>query len=224
MLERLLSFIQSGEIRPGQPLPSQHALAEQLSVSRPILREAMQGLASMGVVEIRPGSGCFVRDPHATTEPEVLFDIFSHNGAIEVLDARMVVEVELASMAAVRATEEDFEEMSEILERLKRSVARGRPTSHITSDFHQALARAGYNRPLYRMAQLLTQARLMQGLRVEHSLPDISAHEYDSHRVLLDAVGSRDPIRARNAMREHLEIAHGWEERINALRQQIGAP
>ena len=111
VLERLLSFIQSGEIRPGQPLPSQHALAEQLSVSRPILREAMQGLASMGVVEIRPGSGCFVRDPHATTEPEVLFDIFSHNGAIEVLDARMVVEVELASMAAVRATEEDFEEM-----------------------------------------------------------------------------------------------------------------
>jgi GntR family transcriptional repressor for pyruvate dehydrogenase complex len=223
VIERLLEFIQAGDFRAGQPLPSQHVLAEQLSVSRPVLREAMQGLASMGVVEIRPGSGCYVKDSHANAEPEALFDFFTHDGAIEVLYARLVIEGELASMAAVRATNDDLNEMNEILERLKRAVARGRAIAHITSDFHQALARAGHNRPLYRMAQLLTQARIVQGLRVEHALPEVAAHEYDSHRLLLEAVASRDPLKARTAMREHLEIAHGWEEQIESLRSQIEA-
>ena len=221
VMERLLEYVRGEGVRPGDPLPSQHELARQLSVSRPVLREAMQGLASMGVVEIRPGSGCYVLDPKGTVDPDSWFDVFTHQGALEVLEARMVVEVELAGLAAERATERDLVEMAAILERLKRAVARGRATSHITSDFHQALARAGHNLVLYRMAKLLTQGRLAQGLRVEHALPDIAAHEYDSHRRLCDAVAGRDPAVARAAMREHLEIAHGWEEQIDALRLKI---
>jgi GntR family transcriptional repressor for pyruvate dehydrogenase complex len=223
VLDRLLAFIRNGDIKPGQPLPSQHQLASQLSVSRPVLREAMQGLAAMGVIEIRPGSGCYVRDPRATSEPDGMFDIFTHEGALEVLEARMVVEVELAARAAIRALPEDIAEMNEILERLKRAVARGRPTSHITGDFHQTLARAGHNQPLFRMAQMLNQARVVQGLRVEHALPDIAAREYESHRVLVDAVLTGDPEISRAAMREHLEIAHGCEERVNELRLHIEA-
>jgi GntR family transcriptional repressor for pyruvate dehydrogenase complex len=221
VVDRLLAYIRSGELRPGQPLPSQHHLAHTLAVSRPVLREAMQALAALGVVDIRPGSGCYVRDPHGSGDGDPWSEIYSHEGAIEVLEARMVVEVELAALAAIRATPDDLAEMDAILQRLQRAVARGRVTSHITSDFHQALARAGHNRPLYRMAQMLSQARLVQGMRVEHTLPDVAAFEEESHRALLDAVASRDPDRARAAMREHLEIAHRWEERIDALRQQF---
>lgn len=223
VMDRLIGYIRGGEIPPGKPLPSQHQLAEQLAVSRPVLREAMQGLASMGIVEIRPGSGCYVRDPHASTDREALFDIYTHEGAIEVLDARLVIEVELATMAATRATQAEVNEMNEILERLKRTISRGRPTVHLTSDFHQALARAGHNQPLYRMAQLLTHARVVQGMRVENALPEIAAQEYESHKVLLDAVVSRDPELARSAMREHIEKAHGCEQQINELRSQIRA-
>jgi DNA-binding FadR family transcriptional regulator len=224
VLDRLLVFIRNGDLRPGQALPSQHELARALSVSRPVLREAMQALSVMGVVEIRPGSGCYVRDPNASAESEGWDDVFTHQGAIEVLEARMVVEVELAGMAAIRATESDFAEMNAILERLKRTLARGRTTVHVTGDFHQAIARAGHNRPLYRMAQLFSQARIVQGMRVEYALPDIAAAEYESHKVLLDAIATRDKDVARAAMRHHLEIAHGCEEQIDALRRQIEAP
>jgi len=217
-IERLLAYVKAADFRPGQPLPSQHELARQLEVSRPVLREAMQGLASLGVIEIRPGSGCYVRDAHADINAERWVDSFSHEGAVEVLEARMVVEVELAGLAATRATDRDLAEMQAILERIKQAVARGRPTSHITSDFHQAIERAGHNQVLVRMAHLLTQARLVQGLRVEHALPDIAAHEYESHRLLLTAVASRNPDQARLAMRQHLEVAHGWEDQINRLR------
>jgi GntR family transcriptional repressor for pyruvate dehydrogenase complex len=184
----------------------------------------MQALSVMGVVEIRPGSGCYVRDPRGNAQGDPWSEMYSHEGAIEVLEARMVVEVELAAMAALRATADDLAEMAAILGKLKRAVVRGRGTAQITSDLHQALARAGHNGPLYRMAQMLSQARLVQGLRVEHALPDVAAHEYASHHLLLDAVTSRDPGRARSAMREHLEIAHGWEERIDALRRELGTP
>jgi GntR family transcriptional regulator, transcriptional repressor for pyruvate dehydrogenase complex len=224
VLDSLLEHIRSGEIPPGQPLPSQHELARMLSVSRPVLREAMQALAAMGVIEIRPGSGCYVRDPSASLEHDSWDDAFSHESAVEVLEARMVVEVELAGLAALRATERDLDEMSGILERLKRTIARGRATAHITSDFHQALARAGHNRPLYRMSQMLAQARLVQGMRVEHALPDVAEHEYDSHRLLLESVKTRNAETARSSMREHLEIAHGWEERIDTLRREIVRP
>lgn len=221
--ERLLAFVQSGEVRPGAALPSQHELARRLNVSRPILREAMQGLAALGVIEIRAGSGCYVLDPRPATDFESWFDSFSHEGAIQVLEARKVVEVELAGFAAVRATDEDFAVMDAILDRLKRSVARGRPTAQITSDFHQALSRAGRNEPLFRMAQLLTRARLLQGLRVERALPEIAAREFESHLRLREAVASRDPGVAKSALREHLDLAHGWEEEVNSLRKQISS-
>jgi GntR family transcriptional repressor for pyruvate dehydrogenase complex len=108
--------------------------------------------------------------------------------------------------------------MESILERIKQTVARGRQASNVTSDFHQAMARAGHNDVLFRMAQLMTRARIAQGMRVEFALPDVVEREYETHLALLDAVKTRDPEVARVAMRRHLEVAHRCEERINELR------
>ncbi|MGH2534814.1 MAG: FadR/GntR family transcriptional regulator [Thermomicrobiales bacterium] len=221
VIERLMEYVRGGTFQPGDALPSQHELARQLSVSRPVLREAMQGLATVGLIEIRPGSGCYVRDLDGLADPDTLFEVFTHDAAIEVLEARMVVEVELAALAAERATEADLRQLEAILARLKRAVRRGQATVQITSDFHQALARAGHNSVLYRMAQRLTRPRITQGLRVEHALPDIAAGEYESHRRLYEAVRSGDPVRARAELRQHLEIAHGWEDQIASLRSGL---
>jgi GntR family transcriptional repressor for pyruvate dehydrogenase complex len=217
-MERMLEHLRDGSLQPGDALPSQHELARQLSVSRPVLREAMQGLASVGVIEIRPGSGCYVRESDRVVDPETVFAAFTHESVLELLEARMVVEVELAVLAAQRADADDLARMERTLERLKRTIARGKPTSQVTADFHQALNRAAHNHVLYRMSQLLCQPQIAQGIRVERALPDIAAQEYDSHRILYDAVLRRDPAAARRLMREHLEIAHGWEEVLSALQ------
>src|SRR5688572_29279022 len=129
VMQRLVEVIQGGPLGPGDALPSQHDLARQLAVSRPVLREAMQGLASIGLIEIRAGSGCYVRDPNGLADPESIFEALTHESALEVLEARMVVEVELAGLAAGRATDNDFHHMETILKRLKRAVARGQPTA-----------------------------------------------------------------------------------------------
>ena len=223
VMQQLLEFMEAASLQTGDPLPSQHELARQLGVSRPVLREAMQGLASVGVVDIRPGSGCYVGDPRATADPDSIFEVFTHESALEVLEARMVLEVELAGLAAQRATEDDFEAMTVILRRLKRTVARGSETSPITSDFHAALARAGKNAVLFRMSQLLRRPRRNQGIRIEQALPDITAGEYERHLALYEAVRGGDADRARAAMREHLERAHGWEEQVSAARKLVAS-
>lgn len=218
VLRRLMEFIEQGDLKPGDALPPQHELARRLAVSRTVLREAMQGLASLGIIEIRPGSGCYVKEPERRLDPDALLEAYTHETALEVIEARMVIEVELAGMAAQRATADDFQRLEASLTRIKRTLARGRPTYGLTAEFHRLLARAAHNSVLYRVSQMLRRPTLDEGVRVERELPDVAAHEYDSHRLLFDAIRSRDEARARALMRDHLEIAHGWEHEIAALR------
>ena len=221
VMRRLMDYLQSGSLKPGDALPSQHALARQLSVSRPVLREAMQGLASVGLIEIRAGSGCYVREPDRAADPHAVLAAFAHDSVVELLEARMVIEVELAGLAAQRATDEDFARMEATLARIKRTAARHQPTSQVEADFHRALARAAHNAVLYKMTHLLRQPQIAQGIRVESALRDISGQGYDDHRALFEAVRSGDAGAARRRMREHLETAHGWEEELAALRRRV---
>ena len=218
-MDRIETYVRERPLGPGDPLPSQHDLARQLGVSRPVVREALQGLAARGVLEIRPGSGVYVTEPAGHMSEQGQLEIETHQAALEALEARMVVEVEMAALAATRATDEDFERMDTVLIRLKRASSRRQQTSKITLDFHRALARSCHNTMLYRMSQLMARAQVAQGIRVEQAMPDITAGEYESHLRLRDAIASRDPAIARAEMRHHLEIAHGWEDQISRHRQ-----
>jgi GntR family transcriptional regulator, transcriptional repressor for pyruvate dehydrogenase complex len=222
VLRRLMEFIEQGELKPGDALPPQHELARRLAVSRTVLREAMQGLASLGIIEIRPGSGCYVKEPEQRLDPDALLEAYTHETALEVIEARMVIEVELAGLAAQRATADDLERLEASLARIKRALARNRPTYALTAEFHRLLARAAHNGVLYRVSQMLRRPTLAEGVRVERELPDVAAHEYESHRLLFEAIRARDEAKARALMRDHLEIAHGWEDEIAALRSGGG--
>ena len=222
VMQRLVEYVSGGNLKPGAVLPSQHTLAKELGVSRPVLREAMQGLASIGVLEIRPGSGCYVGAATRRANPEVLFEILTHEAAQEALEARMVVEVELAGLAARRAMPSDFHAAESALQRLHDAIGKGEETSELTFEFHRILASAGHNAFLQRMSELLDQARVAQFMRVEAEIPDVRAGEYESHRALYEAILSGDPERARATMREHLEVAHGLEQQVSRLRREAG--
>jgi GntR family transcriptional regulator, transcriptional repressor for pyruvate dehydrogenase complex len=218
VLRQLLEFIEGGGLCPGDALPPQYELARTLGVSRTVLREAMQGLASVGVVEIRPGSGCYVKEQRPLSDADALVEAYTHESALEVIEARLAIEVELAGLAARRATPDDIERMEVSLARIRRTAARGRPTYQLTAEFHRLLARAAHNGVLYRLAQLLRRPTLAEGVRVEQELPDVPTHEYESHLRLLEAVRDRDEGLARELMRQHLQVAHAWEQEITALR------
>ena len=190
VMDRIVAYLQSSGAGPGDALPSQHDLAARLGVSRPVLREAMQGLASLGAIDIRPGSGCYVRDPAIRIDANGLIDEAMHESALELLEARMVIEVEMAGLAATRADRDDFDRMDKVLTRLKRIFP---PATNSPRDvgLSPGVGEIVSQRALYRMAQLLAKPRVAQGERVELLLPDIAACEYLSHLRLRDAVATQ---------------------------------
>ena len=83
--DQLVSYIQDGTLNPGDALPSQQELARQLSVSRPVLREAMQRLEAAGLIEIRHGSGTYVAQPPVESLLDSIFKNYNYEKALECL-------------------------------------------------------------------------------------------------------------------------------------------
>ncbi len=223
VFDELLELLQSGQLKPGDALPSQHELARSLSVSRPVLREAMQRLAAAGLVEIRHGSGCYVAQPSHNGSLDVLLASFTREAALEVIETRMIIETEMAALAATRASDRDLRRMEKALASIHRLREQGGLTVPGDVEFHQALAAASHNRVLGALWKQLHQPTYVESVRVQLAMPDVLEDSYDNHRILYDAVRSRDPERARATAREHLERAHGWAQQIDELRRQIRA-
>lgn len=219
--DQLVTYLQEGPHRPGDALPSQQELADQLGVSRPVLREAMQRLEAAGLVEVRHGSGSYVAHPKAESALEKLLGDFTHEHALDLLEARLIIEAECAALAAVRATDEDFARMQRAIDKIHALSAAGELTVGGADEFHAALTAASHNAVLTAMGQLFQLPNYIQGIRVELALPDLSAHEEESHQKLLEAIRQRDPELARASVREHLERSHGSSRQAAALRKQF---
>lgn len=219
--DQLVSFLEEGTLRPGDSLPSQQDLADQLGVSRPVLREAMQRLEAAGLVEIRHGSGSYVAHPPAESQLSQIFSHFTHEQAVDLIEARMVIEAECAALGAVRANDDDFAAMQAAVDQIQELADRGELTIDGADAFHEALTAASHNSVLAALGKLFKMPNYIQGIRVELALPDISGHEYESHNRLLEAIRLRDPDLARARVREHLERSHGTTELAETLRTQF---
>ena len=195
--------IQSGSMPPGSRLPSEKLLAQQLGVSRPTVREAMIALEIAGLVEIRTGSGSYVRHRDLIAAPSV----DTGPGPIELVNARILIEGEIAAEAAQRATPEDLVEIAQTLEEMESVIARGEHSRNADQNFHVCIARASGNdvlasivgelwagmfSPLFN--QFSERTRLVRR-------QDAAVHE---HRAIYAALRTHDAIGARAAMRHHL--------------------
>ena len=123
--------IQSGAMPPGSRLPSEKLLAQQLGVSRPTVREAMIALEIAGLVEIRTGSGSYVRHRDLIAAPSV----DTGPGPIELLNARILIEGEIAAEAAQRATPEDLVEIAGTLKEMESIIRAANTAATQTSIF-----------------------------------------------------------------------------------------
>jgi len=134
-------------------------------VSRTSVREALRALESLGLVEIRPGEGTFVREVSVESliEPLALVMASQREAIGELFEARQMIEPALAVLAARRATPEELHEMERILEEQAKEVAAGRTGLEQDAEFHSAIGAAAHNRAITRIAHavmdLLRQSR-----------------------------------------------------------------
>ena len=206
IIRQVKQMITEGRLKSGDRLPPERDLAEKFVVSRTSVREALRALESLGLLEIRPGEGTFVREisVEALVEPLALVMLSQREALGELFEARRLLEPALAALAAVRATPEEISEMERILEEQAKEIASGRTGLAQDAQFHAAIGAAAHNRAITRLAHgimdLLTQSR-------EESLntPGRPERSHENHRQILKAINERNARAAEQAMIQHLE-------------------
>ncbi|MEX2147946.1 MAG: FadR/GntR family transcriptional regulator [Candidatus Rokuibacteriota bacterium] len=206
IVRQVKGMIAEGRLRSGDQLPPERDLAEKFVVSRTSVREALRALESLGLIEIRPGEGTFVRKISVETlvEPLALIMASQREAVGELFEARRLLEPTIAALAAVRATPEEIHEMERILEQQAAQIAAGHTGLGEDAAFHAAIGAAAHNRAITRIAHaimdLLTQSR-------EESLntPGRPTRSHEDHRRIVAAIIARDEEAAREAMVEHLK-------------------
>jgi GntR family transcriptional repressor for pyruvate dehydrogenase complex len=205
IVRQIKAMIAEGRLKSGDQLPPERDLAEKFVVSRTSVREALRALESLGLVEIRPGEGTFVREVsvEALIEPLALA-MASQRAAIgELFETRRLLEPSIAGLAARRATPDEVAEMERILEEQAKEIAAGKTGLGQDALFHAAIASAAHNQAITRVVHaimdLLTQCR-------EESLntPGRPERSHQDHRRVLEAIRRRDEAAAANAMRDHV--------------------
>lgn len=195
--------IAAGELSNGERLPSVDKLANQFGVSRASVREALQGLAALGVVEVLHGKGSFVCASSSSVNGYSTWIREQQYPLQELLELRLAVETTAAQLAAVKATEEAIAELARVLDGMKVASEKLTETVELDTRFHAIILRESRNR-LLDQAIALTSDYLTQARYRMHSVPGEIVHAIDAHGAIFNAIRRRDSTGAMNAMHEHL--------------------
>lgn len=205
--------ILEGSLRPGDRLPPERELAAELGVSRPSLREAIQKLASKGMVQSRQGGGTYVTDRLEST----FFDPWQEmmgahpNLREDLLEFRRMLEGQAAEWAAERATDADLERLGKTFEALRRAFEGNDLEQRSACDiaFHQAVSEASHNALTGHLVSAML--RLMQdNIRLNlgelRTVPGAADLLINQHQALYEAIRDRKPAAARAAAQTHIDF------------------
>src|SRR3954464_5940166 len=201
------SLIERGALRRGDRLPAERDLASQIGVSRPSVRAGLHALAAMGVVQSRHGSGTYIPDGPPSLGSEPLSFLAALHGFTreEMYEARRILEIEAAGLAAERATSEHLANLSEEVAGL--FANRDNPNQFLVHDinFHRAVADAAKNPIVGTLVGMVSamyyERRKETAVRASDSdLRDAA----EAHRRIYQAIRAHDGPSARRAMNDHL--------------------
>jgi DNA-binding FadR family transcriptional regulator len=209
IVDQLKMMIIQGNLKPGDKLPSERELSEQLGVSRSSVREALSALEAMSILDIRSGEGTFVRETSqsATIEPLALVLAVENNPEVQLMEVRRVLEVEAAGVAARRATLYQVEKIGEALKAMREAAEKQELAVEYDLKFHFTIAEATHNNILLRIMN--TVADIMhQTFRPKrqqlYGSPGMAERIIHEHTLIFQAIQERNPEKARERMLEHL--------------------
>ena len=214
-IDKIKEMIVSGELKPGDRLPKEAALADRLGLSRNSLREAVKALSLIRVLDVRQGDGTYV----TSLEPKLLLDAITYvvefhrdDTVLEFLEVRRILEPAATAMAAQRMTDAEIDELRGILALLDKD-----PTVEelVANDleFHRKIALSAGNSVLGSLIESLsgptTRARIWRGLTQDGAV----ARTRDQHAAICDAIASREPEVARSWATVHVAGVEEWLRR-----------
>jgi GntR family transcriptional regulator, transcriptional repressor for pyruvate dehydrogenase complex len=204
---RLLDYLLSGKLKPGERIPSERKLSEALGVGRSVVREALKSLTVLGLIDVRPGDGTFLKRTDSELLPQVIEWglLLGAKRITDLVEARHHLEVVLAGLAAERRTESDLEELQRFVARMERT---NDPEECVAADvaFHLGIARSAGNQSLLQVMRGI-RGLLQVWIRRVMQSPDSVEPTRAEHGAVFEAISRRDPDGARSAMEAHMTAA-----------------
>ena len=223
--EKVFAFVReqllSGQLKAGDRLLPERELATRLGVSRPVIREVLRGLAAIGVIEIRHGSGSVVRRPGFAELGDLFTMMLAQQAEVveDVMEARIAIERQAIRLACSRATAGDLHALHQALQRIEETVKDPEIGGDADFAFHAALIAAAHAPTLASLhaaiAVLLQRSHFERRERITN-LDGIDAYLIEHHRQLLDAVVARDADVADRLLMQHFEIGSQFQRRAAA--------
>ncbi len=217
IVEQIKQLISDGRLKPGDRLLAERELAEQFQVSRASVREAIRTLEMLGVIDIRPGEGTFVRSSQADDiiRPLAMFLAVERSSLLDMFEMRRIFETATAGLAAERASDEELDQISSTLEDMQERLNVQDPEKGQEFDtaFHYAVAEAAHNSLLTKLFKTVSEefakANSVARRQLYQDSPENAQKIIDQHSKIFQAIQSHSSQAASTAMLDHLLFAEG---------------
>ncbi len=204
VIEQIETLILEGNLSPGDVLPTERELAQAFGISRGTLREAFRILEREGLIEARPGGGRFLsKDLNKAEDKNRIMENIERATIIELLEAREIFETGIVELAAKRATDQDILDIEIAFEKWGKIGFDDDDPQNPDQAFHLSIAKATHNVVLVNLIELHMDL-LKRTLVKTVNIPGRKAEVYEEHFLIFQAVKERDPIKAKQALLDHL--------------------
>lgn len=209
VLTQFKDLLTRGDLRPGDRLPSEPQLAEQLGISRGPIREAMKILKAFGIVHIRPGDGTYVATESrgAIVDPLLFQLILSRPDKRQLYELRAAMETSLAALVVQNATDADVAALRQIVQSMAQAQASGAATERrieLDLSFHRRFAAASQN-PLMEKIYRFVLDFLEPSIRETYGA-DKEGRPVEVHTAILDTLGARDAAGLQEAVQASIDV------------------
>lgn len=208
-IDQIKDLIVSQQLEPGSKLPSERKLVDELQISRASVREALRILEIMGLVEVKPGKGAYVKGLAGDLFVPLPNWLSDHKETLHNhFEARLVLEPAAAGFAATRATKHDIRKLGDALSEFRRKLAEKDIVGMISSDihFHSHIGAATGNKTIKLLMDTITRF-LFDGWKATLRVEGRPQKTVVEHGKILKAIIEKDEKKARNAMKRHLRNA-----------------
>ena len=210
VLDQIRELIFRGTLKPGEQMMTERELAQAMNVSRTTVRDAIQRLVAMGMIVQKQGQGTFVKAVDTDRENPLAKAMKAQNASLDdLLEVRMGLECNAASLAAKRADEDDITAMSKSIDEMQAEIESGRLGTEADTAFHMGIAYAAKN-PLHILIMRNFYDYLFLGIgenlaRLYEDPKNIHII-FHQHKGILASIKARDPDKAYSAMKEHINF------------------
>ena len=204
VVDLILKYIKDNNLQAGSRLPSERVLVEMFSVGRPAIREATRILSILGIIEIRQQGGMFVADPERRSRLDY-FRLYMQSGQIsltEVLETRLILEVECIALAAEHITDEQLDRIGKIISNVSIDDVEG--FAEADSTLHSVIYASTGNRALQLLMQTISMWTVISR-GFSNSFEEVRQIVHSDHRNIYHALRARDVEKCRESMRQHIQ-------------------